>query len=457
MMKGLKKQIAAALSAAVMMTSCGNGFTPPAAQTPIQPVGDLYIENHYEGVEATKEETLQEFRSEDGLCVIEKKKSYYDVILDLEKGGHRSAGRAYAQGVKAICPDYPILMEPYLYENIKNVFSELEGDYSGVKKRVDTLAASLDKDHLDELEGFAQEIGEGSGYVEDGMLSCDEAMLASLVGDALRPCACSAVSMNGSRTVSGERLNSRILEWDLGADRELCTAQCVLHLKNGEKSLTSVTLLGVLSVLTAVNDDGVMGSVFDVGSSENNEYVCEGRTSYTFDLRKCLEEYSTASEAGEYLVSRSPLYTFCVNIMLTDRSEALCAELICTDGTDGHSLLRDGSTKLVSGLEWGDPEVLCIVNSFAADGNFDGITAYENNIVRWKKYDKLFCTGEKLTKDRFKELITCEKQNVDIVNFRSASAVQLVIADYADDSLQAVFMGVDGGKDCPEFIDIGNW
>ena len=108
-------------------------------------------------------------------------------------------------------------------------------------------------------------------------------------------------------------------------------------------------------------------------------------------------------------------------------------------------------------MEWDDPNVLCVVNSFAADGNHDGMTGSASNIVRWKKYNKLFCTGEKLTVGRFKELMTCEKQNDIIVNFRNKGTMHMVIADYSDNSLQAAFAGVENNPDTPEFIDLGKW
>ena len=446
--------------AAGLLSGCGAGFIPPQSDGAIKPADDLFIENHYEGVAPTDDPVLETVSSADGLCVIEKKKSYYDVTLDLENGTHRDAGRAYAEAIQKAYPDYAKVMEPYLFENITTTFSELHADYSGVQKRIETLAAALDPGYRDELEGFAETISEGrTGFTADEQISYDEAMLISLVPDALRPTNCSAVSLNGSRTASGERLNTRILEWDLGSDRELCTAQCVVHFKNGKQSFTSVSILGMFSILTAVNRDGLMTGEFDVGSSSRDAYVCEGRTSYTFDMRYALEHFSSAREAGEYLVGRSSRYTFCVNVMLTDPDEAICAELICTDQKDGHSVLRDGNTKLNDGLEWDDPETLCIVNSYAADGNFDGITGNTSNIIRWEKYRRLFCGCENMTVGRFKECMTCEKQGTDrtVTNFRSDGVVHMVIADYADCTLQAVFAGMEEGIDTHEFIALGSW
>ena len=448
-----------AVSAAAIMTGCGNSFVPPVSEVPIKPVDDLYIENHYEGVAPSEELTTETFSSADGLCVIEKKESYYDVTLDLERGTHRDAGRAYGETLLKACPDSGGFLEPYLFENIRTAFPDLDGDYSGLQKRIDDIAGSLDTDYREELEGFAEVAGNGvKGFAKDGVLSSDEAKLISLVPDVLRPTMCSAVSLDGSRTATGERLNARLLDWDPGSDRQICRAHCLLHMKNGEKSFTAVTQTGVLSPHTAINDDGLMLSIFDVGSYDGVPFESEGRTSYTFDMRYCLENYASARDAGKYLVGRSRYYTFCVNMMLTDREDALCAELMCTGNKeDGRSLLRDSSTKLNPGVEWDAPGVLCIVNSFAADGNYDGITGVSQNIYRWIKFGKLFSGNEKFTAGRFKELLTCEKQNDLVVNFRNKGTIHMVIADYSDCTLQAVFAGENENPDTPEFIDLGTW
>lgn len=458
-MKKLIRKGLAALLAAVLLTGCGSSFVPPQSEVPIKPVGNNYIENHYEGVAPTAEPVLETFTSADGLCVIEKKNSYYDVTLDFEKGSHRDVGRAYGEALMKACGDLGEVFEPYLFENIRNAFPNLDSEYAGVKKRIDAVMENIDPDYRDELEGLAEVMGEGrTGFCEDGSFTEDEAKLVSLVADVLRPTACSAISLDGSRTATGNRLNARLLDWDLGSDRQVCKVQCVLRMKNGKKSFVAVTELGVLSALTAVNRYGLMVSEFDVGSGSNTPFECEGRTSYTFDLRHCVENCKKAREAGEYLVKNSSRYTFCVNALLTDPDEALCAELVCTGNEkDGRSLLRDGSTKLNKGAEWGDPNVLCIVNCFVADGNHDGLTLDTSNIVRWKKYDQLFCTGEKLTVGRFKELMSCEKQNKALVNFRNEGTMHMVIADYSDCTLQAVFAGIEKNVDTPEYIDLGSW
>ena len=53
--------------------------------------------------------------------------------------------------------------------------------------------------------------------------------------------------------------------------------------------------------------------------------------------------------------------------------------------------------------------------------------------------------------------MTCEKADERINNFRSDSVVHMVIADYAENTLQAILTGKEGVTDDPEFIDLGSW
>ncbi|MBQ8967795.1 C45 family autoproteolytic acyltransferase/hydolase [Ruminococcus sp.] len=458
-MKNIIKQTAAVLCAALIFSGCGKKFTPPAAEGAIKPVDTMYMENRYEGTAPAVEATESTFSSEDGLCVIEKKASYYDVTLDYEKGTAEEVGRAYGETLKASMPEYAEIFEPYIFENIEECLPILKGDYSKLQYRVNTIMESMPKDYRAELEAFAMALSGGeTGYAEDGKISCDEACLISLIPDVLRPTNCSAVSLSGERTASGERLTARLLDWDLGSDRQMCRAHCVVHYLNGERTFTSIGSLGMLSVLTGINDDGLMMGEFDVGSGNAESYVCEGRTSYSYAIRHCLEEYDDASAAGKYVVEHAEDYTYCVNIMLTDADEALCAEIVCTgDEKDGRSLLRDGSSELNPGLDWDDPEVLCIVNSYAARGNYDGLTDVRDNIVRWKKFKKLFCGCENVTVGRFKELLCCEKQADCMNNIRNSGTVHMVIADYSDNSIQAFFAPAEGNTETPEFVSLGSW
>lgn len=448
---------------------------PEQGPSTLRPISDIYIDNHYEGAAPTKEKTNRTVRSSDGLCVIECKDSYYDVTLDYEKGTPAQVGAAYGKTLLLALPDYADIVEPYIYENIRAAFTHLNGDYSGIEKRTDAFYSSLPEDYRQELDGFADAVsGTSEGFIEDGIISRDEAVLMQFIPDALRGTACSAISANGSATATGERITARILEWELGSDNQICQAHTLVHMKNGSKSFTSLTYLGFLTILTAVNDDGVMLGELDVGSESMIQYTCENKTSYTYGMRYALENFTTARDAAEYLTKNACRYPYCVNVIATDKKDALVAELLALneeqlssfmDELDDKektdlkfaSAIRDSSSQLHKCYPWSDPNYICAVNAFVTNDNVTSAIQTENNLIRWKRYDKLFCGQTGLTLGHFKELMTCESTDNDLNRIRSGGLVHMLIADYSTDTMQAVLTGTDGVKDSPEFIDLGSW
>jgi hypothetical protein len=455
--------VCAVLMSAVMLSGCGrltyNDYEIPETETSLlTPVANNYIDNNYEGTAPTKEKTKEVYTSADGLCRIECKDSYYDVTLDYENGSYKDVGAAYAEAVLLARPDYGEMLEQYLYENINTVANGSKEDYTEIEKRVMTFYMGLDDDYRQELDGFAGKLGDKDlEFKQDGILSHDEVILMEFIPDALRGTACSAISADGEATATGERITCRVLEWQLGSENQLCQAHALVHYNNGEKSFTSVTYMGFFPILTAVNKEGVLLGELDVGSSDA-EYTCEGKTSYTYAMRYALENFGTAKECAEYMAENSEKYPYCVNILATDKNDAYIAELVVTDKEDeGETVIRDRDTKLNKDVEWDDPNYLCVVNSFAAEGNTDKLAHNEGNIIRWKRYNSLFCGQKNMTVDRFKELMTCEKISERLVNIRGDGLVHMVIADYSTNTLQAILTGTEGVIDTPEFIDLGSW
>ncbi|MDO4862899.1 MAG: C45 family autoproteolytic acyltransferase/hydrolase [Ruminococcus sp.] len=454
--------LAAALALTCALSGCGRkgyeGFViPEQGASTLRPVSDIYRDNSGDDLTPVKEKTNRTVRSSDGLCVIECRDSYFDVTLDREKGSPYAAGAAYAEAIQLAYEDYALFCEGYIFENIKAAFNDLNGDYSGIENRTEKFRASLERDYREELEGFADRIsGDSTGIREDGILSKEEAVLVQLIPDVLRATACSAISADGSVTSTGERLTCRVLEWQLGSENQLCKVHTLLHMKNGDKSFVSLSYLGSLTILTAVNDDGVMLGELDVGTQNMVEYSCEDKVSYTYGIRYALENCTTAREAAQYLVSNAPRYPYCVNVLATDRNDAVVAELPVS-AEDGTPLIRDSSTPLTDGLTWDSPDYICAVNSFAAKGNADGITSSTDNIIRWRRYNELFSGERELSPARMRQLLTCERTDNDLTRIRSNSLVHMAVADYSTCTLQAILTDTDGVDDEPVFIDLGSW
>ncbi|MBQ5520062.1 MAG: hypothetical protein IIT90_08215, partial [Clostridiales bacterium] len=396
--------------------------------------------------------------SEDGLCVIKVMPSYYDVTLDYEKGDRASVGKAYGTLIRERMPDYIDVMEPYIYENIRMAYG---GNYTeaAVETREKILFESWRQEYREEISAFAEAISGGvHGIAEDGKLSYEEAVLAQMIPDALRPTCCSALSLWGSKTSTGDRITLRNLEWNLGSDNQMGKIHAVTHMKNGDRSLTAISALGLLDIISGINDNGVFAAILDVGSVQDEAYVCEGKKCYTMDLRFALEECSTARDLGEFMVRESGNYTWCHNLIITDSNDSFCAEDCVSQVVEsgyGKSVLRDCNTPILKGLSWDSRDSLCVVNSFASEGNQDGFSGSNSNIIRFAKYNEWVKAKDKFSPKDVKELITQETVDQYVVqNAHSAGSAQLILIDYHTGSVQVAFSGPDGVTDKPDFIEV---
>ena len=446
--------------AAVLLSGCGNKAAVEVNSLEVMKPVDPYLTKEVREYkdEGTKETSVSTLSSEDGLCVIKVMPSYYDVTLDYEKGDRASVGKAYGTLIRERMPDYIDVMEPYIYENIRMAYG---GNYTeaAVETREKILFESWRQEYREEISAFAEAISGGvHGIAEDGKLSYEEAVLAQMIPDALRPTCCSALSLWGSKTSTGDRITLRNLEWNLGSDNQMGKIHAVTHMKNGDRSLTAISALGLLDIISGINDNGVFAAILDVGSVQDEAYVCEGKKCYTMDLRFALEECSTARDLGEFMVRESGNYTWCHNLIITDSNDSFCAEDCVSQVVEsgyGKSVLRDCNTPILKGLSWDSRDSLCVVNSFASEGNQDGFSGSNSNIIRFAKYNEWVKAKDKFSPKDVKELITQETVDQYVVqNAHSAGSAQLILIDYHTGSVQVAFSGPDGVTDKPDFIEV---
>ncbi len=459
-MKKIYRYTSMLLIAAVLLSGCGNKAAVEINSLEVMKPVDSYLTKEVREYkdEGTKETSVSTLSSEDGLCVIKVMPSYYDVTLDYEKGDRASVGKAYGTLIRERMPDYIDVMEPYIYENIRMAYG---GNYTeaAVETREKVLFESWRQEYREEISAFAEAISGGvHGIAEDGKLSYEEAVLAQMIPDALRPTCCSALSLWGSKTSTGDRITLRNLEWNLGSDNQMGKIHAVTHMKNGDRSLTAISALGLLDIISGINDNGVFAAILDVGSVQDEAYVCEGKKCYTMDLRFALEECSTARDLGELMVSESGNYTWCHNLIITDSNDSFCAEDCVSQVVEsgyGKSVLRDCNTPILKGLSWDSRDSLCVVNSFASEGNQDGFSGSNSNIIRFAKYNEWVKAKDKFSPKDVKELITQETVDQYVVqNAHSAGSAQLILIDYHTGSVQVAFSGPDGVTDKPDFIEV---
>ena len=475
-----------ALSGCSEGTASYDGFERKvAAKSSLTSVDSVLDSQSYEGEVAKYEETVMTFSSDDGLCVIEKKPSYYDVTLDYTKGDYYAVGSAYAETIKKIDVEFAGVLEPYLYENVKMAFPNLNEDYTPVLDRINILLTQIPEEYRNEMEGFAKTISDGkTGMEDDGILSYEEALLMNMVPDTLRGTNCNALSVWGEKTASGERIISRTLEWTLGSENQMCSAHAVTHFKmpEGKKSYTSFSVLGMLDMLTGINESGVFVGILDVGSEDN--YVCEGKKCYTYELRYALENMDDARSVGEYMVSESKNFTFSHNVFINDKENTFVAEDCAVDLEDeatrqnyiegleldakdeniedilreygGYSVLRDVNTPLIDGIKWDNPDSLAVVNSFMTEGNRDYLTGVGNNLIRFSKFNAWVGEKDRLTLADVKSIVTRETMdnNSKFQKIHSDNVFQTIIYDYGTGEMDITFTGTEGVQNHPEFVRV---
>lgn len=459
----MKKKLALLLVPLLLTSCCAHGyddfeFKEQPAST-LTPISDRTRVTSYTD-EGEVDETLAVFESADGLCRIEQKAHYFDVTVDIEKGGHYAAAKSYGELIREACPSFGEILEPYLYENVYYAFNEYTGDtYGELQNRVNILFESLPTEYQEEITGLAEGVSGGLHGVEpDGIMTYEEIVFAQFIPDAVRSTACSGISIDGTRTKSGSRITSRLMEWFIGTSGQITKAHAVTHFKNGDKSFTSVATLGMLDGITLVNDNGVMASILDVGSADT-PYMAEGKKSYTFGVRTAVEEYSNAHDAAIYMRDTAPDYTFCANIFITDATDALCVEMVAAEA-EGTPAIRDEDSKLNLGVEQTATGCLFVVNGYMLEGNRDTITNFLHNAIRFKRMNEWFAGDEKFSLGEYKERITSEEDSddndFDVIG-NNNGAFHLLLVDYATGTMQVSFAVEEPDKSAPVFYDIGGF
>ena len=462
-----KKLISMVLLGSVMIGFAGCSKAPDTTELGIGDDALVPVDDYYAGVGTTYtddgvvEEASAVYVSDDGLCEIAVMPDYYDVTLYYENGSRYDVGAAYGRTIPAAMPEFESVMEPYLYDTIRIMYG---GTYTpeAVEDRVLTLYDSIREEFKEEVAGLADAFSQGRhGFVEDGLFSYEEVIALNMIPDSLRPTACSALTLWGERTETGGMMALRNLEWSLGSEYQMCTTNCVVHMRNGEKSITAIQIMGLLDIISGVNDDGVFAAILDVGTPTDEPFIYEGRKCYTMELRYALEEFTTAREVGEFMVGESAEFTWCHNLTLADGNEAFCAEdcvaQVAEEGL-GFSVLRDADTPIMEGLNWDNTDSLCIVNSFTTAGNQDGFTGNTNNIVRFAKYNEWVGDIDVFSIADLKNMITQETvEQFEVENVHSSGTSQLIIVDYAAGRIQVAFTGSEGPVDNPVFVDVGSY
>lgn len=460
----MKRIILTALLTLSLLAGCksetyDNFVFPEQEKNTLVPIGKSYTSNDYSGIAPVREETIASFSSDDGSCVIDRKEDYFDVTLDISDGDHYRAGAAYAGAVLKCDPDFEFDADTYLSVIISLYAADIKKSEQNkvLSERLDKMKAGLPYEYREEVEGFASAFSGDDIKVNDGKLSRTEACIFQLMYDMLNGYKGCAVSVSAERTENRSRLTSSVLYKQSYHHNNMLAVQAVVRFVNQDNTITSVNTLGMLNTVAAVNNSGLSATV--IKSAHQTPFnETDSYSSCTFSVRQALESYSTAKDAGSSLLRYTDSLYFSWIVFLADDNEAISAEMICGKSAFS-SALRTKDTPLLDGLEWNSMDCMCAVSRFAAEGLPDTITTRHNTLkaeyIHWIKLDSIFSGNEKISPERFKELLTIEKTNVPINRIREDDMMFMLITDHGSRSLQANLIGKDGVSDMPEFIDLG--
>lgn len=334
---------------------------------------------------------------------------YWNVVLDYGCGvSRRDMGYLYAEKIFQVVPEIQQLVDEYLNEE----FYGLGIAHGLMLSRIDDVLPQVDAELRNELEGLVDYLVDvvhkgviPPDKVNDGIIGRKELYFLNLFPDVGRIIACSGLSVFGSRSATGSPLLIRLLDWSSGSRNQLNKLQAITTIKNGSKSVSLVGFLGMLSVITAFNEDGVFAAILD--SSTGAPYPMWGsRNSYVFDLRYAMENYSNLNDVADYMRDKKRVYSYNHNILLADKKSSKVLENNMSGfGLNMRRALRSWDSELHLGVTWGIKDAIGVVNSFLLRGNHNNHSLDSWNVQRFRTMKSVLVSkGEKIDKQDLKEI-----------------------------------------------------
>jgi len=299
---------------------------------------------------------------------------YYAVTLTQSSAAsHKDLGIKYGEAILIAAPDLQSSFDGYLVDLGLDT-----AKLSAFIDRVNALKTKIPQDYIDEIDGIASSISNTTSDVPgDKKLSANEVWVLNLLPDVGRATACSGFGAWGSASEGGVSRIFRNLDWSAGSLGRIIKYQAVVTIKGtSTKSITLIGYLGMLSVISGINSDGVFGAILD--STTGALYSATGKRSYTLDLRTALETYSTKDTAGAYMRDTAESYPYNHNLLLADANGTIIVE----NNVSGTRAIRNDTSTLNSGITWGISKAAGVVNSFVLSTSANTHTQLYNT-ARW--------------------------------------------------------------------------
>ena len=339
--------------------------------------------------------------AQESAVTIDEYDSHFRITLDYSSGLSRyEMGQLEMEKILQALPEYESLIDSYIYQILNYEFY-----YEFFISNMKNIKPQVQQEFIEEIDGMITKLsGDTTNGFGDGKLSADEFYLIQLITDACRQAQCSAVSVFGSRSATGNTITARLLDWDAGPENQLAQIQAVITVNNGDKSLCSIGYLGFVGILTAFNDDGVFASVLD--SPTKAKYSSTKKNSYVMDLRYALENETTLDGVANILKDSERNYAFNHLIFLSDENTSKVLENnFSGTGTDMKRALRSDISELNPNVTWELENAIGAVNSFVLDGNHDNHTTKAENYERWNSIKtQLELCGETVSLEEIKQI-----------------------------------------------------
>ena len=348
-----------------------------------------------------------------GNVSIEKLDNYYKVVIDKTDGTtNEKTGENYAEAIKLQIPDTESLFDSYLNEK----FGGSQATMAPFVIMANIIKNNTPQEYQDEINGIINKLPTlNLGTLGDGKLDRDEMLVASFIPD-LRATECSAISVFSDLSETGKTITGRNLDWSIGEQGQLGKFHAVTIIKNQDKSIVLMGMLGYLGCLTGFNNDKVFAGILDSPTMETRTSF--SWNSYPYDLRYALENKTSLENVADYMKNNT--YTFNHLIFLSDATESKVLENNISGTSTGTGIkreLRNYDSDLHSGITWGFENAIGTVNSFLLDGNFNNhkipfVTIA--NTARWASMKAQLDAKDddgKITYNELKEIITYDGPN----------------------------------------------
>jgi len=391
----------------------------------------------------------------DSRVTITEMDNYFDVRVDYSDSVSRyDIGREYAEKSFEVIPDYESIVDSYFVELVAYLEDVHWVTYADLISRVQLLAPQLDSSYLDEIDGFASQLSGGDvDVLGDGKLSTHEFMILNFMPDVSTGGACSAISVFGDMSSTGSTIVGRNLDWFIGSTGNIAKLNAISFLTNGSNEIISVGYLGMLGVVTGINNDGIY--IANLYSPTFTPYSAVGKQPILFDIRTALEITSYIAGAAEFIGDPSRVYTYNDLMFITDANKAKVLE----NNFGYNRELRTYDSVLNPGVTWGVDNAIAAVNAFALYGNYDNLTTVDSNWMRWDNFKtELASKSQPVSVESIEEIMTYHEPggggnyDGDIYN---ADTAQSMIYSFSDNSMQVFLHPATGSfTENPEFITI---